>query len=143
MSAQASQKVTNLIAQYWRTRIIRSIVLNDVYRPHVYEEIEAMITPEVAGRLDKNKRYGVWWFNRERISRKQIAEPSPDGRLYRKTAKTTAKSKEEWIAVPVPDPGIPREVVDAAREARKDNKKCSSAGSRFWELSGGVSRCAE
>ena len=69
-----------------------------------------MITPEVAGRLDQNKRYGVWWFNRERISRKQIAESSPNSRLYRKTAKTTAKSKEDWIAVPVPDSGISREV---------------------------------
>ena len=128
--------------KYWRTRIIRSIVLNDVYRPHVYEEIEAMMTPEVAGRLDKNKRYGVWWFNRERISRKQIAESSPNGRLYRKTAKTTAKSKEEWIAVPVPDSGIPREVVDAAREAIAGNIRTSSNGDRLWELSGGILHCS-
>nr|MBA3951363.1 recombinase zinc beta ribbon domain-containing protein [Rubrobacter sp.] len=55
---------------------------------------------------------------------------------------TTHKPREEWVAVPVADPGIPREVVDAAREAIKDNKKTSSAGSRFWELSGGVARCA-
>ena len=100
------------------------------------------MTPEVAGRLDKNKRYGVWWFNRERISRKQIAESSPNGRLYRKTAKTTAKSKEEWIAVPVPDSGIPREVVDAAREAIAGNIRTSSNGDRLWELSGGILHCS-
>ena len=39
--------------KYWRMRIIRSIALNDVYRPHAYEEIEAITTPEVAGRLDQ------------------------------------------------------------------------------------------
>jgi hypothetical protein len=43
--------------------------------------------------------------------------------------------------VPVPDPGIPREWVDAARNAIKDNRRPSSAGHRFWELSGGILRC--
>jgi hypothetical protein len=43
--------------------------------------------------------------------------------------------------VPVPDSGIPREWVDAAREAVRNNKKPSSAGRRYWELSGGVSSC--
>ena len=51
------------------------------------------------------------------------------------------KPKEEWIAVPVPDSGISREMVEAAREAIKDNHRPSSAGHRSWELSGGVGRC--
>jgi hypothetical protein len=43
----------------------------------------------------------------------------------------------------VPDAGIPREWVDAAREAIRDNVKFSYAGGRFWELSGLIkcSRC--
>lgn len=41
----------------------------------------------------------------------------------------------------MPDAGIPREWVDAAREAVKDNRVPSSAGHRFWELSGGVFCC--
>jgi site-specific DNA recombinase len=45
--------------------------------------------------------------------------------------------------VPVPDSGVPREWVDAAREAIKDNRKCFNAGRRFWELSGGILRCGE
>jgi hypothetical protein len=48
---------------------------------------------------------------------------------------------EEWIAVPVPDAGIPRGVVEAAREAIRDNARPSAAGERTWELSGGVLRC--
>ena len=31
------------------------------------------------------------------------------------------KPREEWVAVPVPDSGIPRQVADAARDAVKDN----------------------
>ena len=55
--------------------------------------------------------------------------------------KTTEKDKSEWIAVPVPDSGISREWVDAAREAVRNNKKPSSAGRRYWELSGGIFSC--
>ena len=47
------------------------------------------------------------------------------------------------IAVPVPDAGVPKEVVDRVRDALRDNEKCSSAGRRFWELSGGIFRCAD
>jgi hypothetical protein len=43
--------------------------------------------------------------------------------------------------VPVLDAGISREWVDAAREAVKDNRVPSSAGHRFWELSGGIFCC--
>jgi recombinase-like zinc beta ribbon protein len=41
------------------------------------------------------------------------------------------------------EPPVPRALVDAAREAIKDNRTPSSAGRRFWELSGGgILRCA-
>jgi len=53
------------------------------------------------------------------------------------------KPREEWIAVPVPDAGVPKEDVERARDALRHNEKCSSAGRRFWELSGGIFRCAQ
>jgi hypothetical protein len=53
------------------------------------------------------------------------------------------KPRSEWVAVPVPDPGIPREWVDRAREAIKDNAKPSANANRTWELSGGVLFCGE
>lgn len=87
--------------------------------------------------MDKVKRYGVYWFGRRRVTQKQVAE---DG-VYRTKTKTTIRSQEEQIAVPTPDPGIPRELVDAAREAIKDNHRAPSANRRFWELSGGLARC--
>ena len=40
----------------------------------------------------------------------------------------------------MPGSGVPREWVDAAREATR-NRRPSSAGRRFWELSGGILRC--
>jgi site-specific DNA recombinase len=51
------------------------------------------------------------------------------------------KPKSEWIAVPVPDSGVPRELVDAARNAIKDNQRSASRKHRFWELAGGITRC--
>jgi site-specific DNA recombinase len=71
-----------------------------------------------------------------------VPEPSKNGRSYRhKVLSSTLKPKEEWIAVPIPDAGVPREVVVAARAAVKDNRVPSKAGRRFWELSGGIIRC--
>jgi hypothetical protein len=43
----------------------------------------------------------------------------------------------------VPDSGVPREWVEMAREAIKDNVKLSQNDNRPWELSGGLARCAE
>jgi site-specific DNA recombinase len=66
---------------------------------------------------------------------------TPGVNVYRKKTKTVDRPRNEWIAVPVPDAGIPRESVDAAREAIANNRRLSSAGRRFWELSGGILRC--
>src|SRR5215218_9014891 len=125
----------------WDTPVISRLIRDDVYMPHSYEEIAKLVSAEVAARLEPDETYGVWWYNRHRITRKQIVEDGPGERYYRHVTKTTEKDKSEWIAVPVPDSGILREWVDAAREAVRNNKKPSSAGRRYWELSGGVFSC--
>ena len=38
----------------------------DVYKPHTFEEVSESVSAEVAARLDPEKRYGSWWFNRRR-----------------------------------------------------------------------------
>jgi site-specific DNA recombinase len=126
----------------WATWVLRGFILDDVYKPHAFEEIAKLVTPEVATRLDPNRRYGIWWFNRERWGSEQVSEVSGSGQVYRRKVKTVPKPKEEWIAVLVPDSGVPREVVDAAREVVLRNKVSSNGGDRFWELSGGTLRCA-
>ena len=100
-----------------------------------------MVTPEVAAQLQPDNSYGIWWFNRKRHTYKQVAENGPEGKVYRKKKTTTDKPRHEWIAVPVPDAGVPRELVDAARQTIKGNSTPSSAGRRAWELSGGVLHC--
>jgi site-specific DNA recombinase len=130
-------------AKHWNRSFFRMCIRDDVYRPHSFEEVRAVVTPEVAARLDPNRNYGLWWFNRLGHKVRQVSEPSANGRRYRKTHDWYQKPKEEWIAVPVPDSGIPREVVGAARAAIEGNRRPARAGGRFWELAGGIARCGE
>ena len=58
----------------------------------------------------------------------------PNGNEYRRKKKTR-KPKSEWIAVPVPNAVIPRQLIEAAREAIKDNRQLSCNGQRVWKLS--------
>ena len=118
-----------------------SIIKDDVYRPHTYEEITALVDPAVAARLDRSKLYGIWWYNRTRSKITQASAIGQNGKEYLRRFESTPKPREDWVAVPVPDFGVPREWVDAARGAIKENRRPSSAGRRFWELSGGVLRC--
>jgi hypothetical protein len=114
-----------------------------VYRPHSFEEVRQVVTPEVAARLDPALRYGIWWFNRRRTEIKHVSEMGSNGRHYRRRIKVTDKPRSEWVAVPVPDSGIPREWIDATREAIKTNKRPSANADRIWELSGGMFFCRE
>ena len=125
----------------WATTPIRDLVTDDVYKPHTYEEVKELVSPDVAAHLDPDKRYGLWRYGRRRYIRTQVSESGPNGRVYRQKQRREQRPKEDWIYVPVPDSGIPREWVDAARAAIKDNRRPSNAGRRFWTLSGGLVRC--
>jgi site-specific DNA recombinase len=133
----------------WGQFFIREAIRDDAYRPHSWKEIERLVAKgqmaaEVASRLDPQKRYGIWWFNRRRTKTYQEAVSGPEGKRYKRRVKITPRpEEEEWIAVPVPDSGVPREWVDLAREAIADNVKFSQNNNRPWELSGGIARCAE
>lgn len=116
----------------WQRPAVREAVFDDAYAPHAHEEISALVSPEVAARLDRNALHGVWWYNRREAVR------------TRRGTKIRRKPRGEWIAVPIPDAGIPRETVRAARAvlSRNERRPRSAAGGREWELSGGVLRCA-
>jgi hypothetical protein len=43
--------------------------LDDVYKPHTFEEVRALVTPEEAARLNRSVSYSVWWYNRVRARR--------------------------------------------------------------------------
>jgi site-specific DNA recombinase len=107
---------------------------------HTYDETKALVSPEVAARLDPSRLYGIWWHNRTMTKITQVSAIGQNGKEYARRAECVPKPREEWVAVPVPDSGVPREWVDTAREAIRDNRVPSSAGHRFWELSGGILR---
>jgi site-specific DNA recombinase len=128
---------------HWTQTFLRTLILDDVYCPHTYAEVETLVAPQVAARLDKSKCYGVFWFNRTRTTRKKIsvAGPSGAGREYRTRHYVRQNPREQWVAIPVPDAGIPREVVDAAREIIRDNRAPSNAARRFWQIPVGAVCC--
>ena len=133
--------------EYWDTIYLRERVLDDAYKPHTVKEVNALVeeglmAPEVASKLDPNLFYGIWWYNRHRVTHKQVSEKGADGRRYRRITKSENKPRSEWIAVPVPDAEIPREWVDAARHTVLNHRRTSMRGRRFWELSGGLLRCS-
>ncbi len=125
----------------WDDRVLRRLITNDVYRPHGFEETAALVTPEVAARLDPAEGYGIQWFNRKKASVHTVTEPDGNGgRRYRKRNLVKLRPKEEWIAVPVPA-RLPRDLVDMARSALENNKGHERKGlTRGWELRG-ILRC--
>jgi site-specific DNA recombinase len=127
--------------RYWYKRRIKMMILDDVYRPRTLPEVDALVAPEVAARLDPDKLYGIWWFNRRRTTTTQVAVAGPEGRKYKKKSSVAYKEKNEWIAVPVCGSGIPLEWVDSARTAIAGYRSSSKLGGRFWELSGALMRC--
>jgi site-specific DNA recombinase len=122
--------------RYWSPSFLRTIVFEDVYRPHPFAEIAGLVAPEVAAKLDASKSYGIFWSNRTRRLRTQVSESGPNGREYRWRHKVRKNPPEQWIAIPVPDAGLPRELVDAARDMVRDNRRHTNKGRRFFELGG-------
>jgi site-specific DNA recombinase len=131
-------------ARYWSQAFLTICVHNDAYRPHPYEEVVDLVSEEVAAKLDPGKSYGIWWYGKQRHVQKHVSTIGPDGeRSYRKSKRSTWNPRDKWIAVPIPDAGVPRQLVDAARKnlMGKFNRRPSMAALRFWELSGGILRC--
>lgn len=98
------------------------MIVNDAYKTHSTEEVAALVeqgfmAPEVAACAQEG--CGIWWYR---------------GRDF--------EGNEHRVAVPICDPGVPREWVDAARKAVENNVPLSRAGAReFWALSGGILIC--
>ena len=65
--------------KYWDKKLIKNLILDDVYKPYTYEEICELVRPKVAAALDPQKSYGVWWFNRRTTKRTRARRPDGDG----------------------------------------------------------------
>jgi hypothetical protein len=137
--------ISNRSGRWGTDYVSKCLIPDDVYKPHTYDEIAAMVAPDVAAQLDPDRLYGVWWYNRYRQKTiKTTVDDGNGGKRQKRRHKKRELPRSEWIAVPVPFAGIALAVVTAGREAIKDNRRWSSkAGGRQWELSGGFARCGE
>jgi site-specific DNA recombinase len=133
--------------QYWGVPFLRKLIEDDVYRLHTREDIaglvaEGLLLLEVAASLDKSVTYGVSWFNRTRTTRKRISKAGSTDKEYRWQKTVRQNPREQWVAIPVPDAGIPLEVVNTARKMMRYNGQSVKTSRRFWEIPGGAVRCA-
>jgi site-specific DNA recombinase len=126
----------------WNRPTLRKFILSDVYLRHSYEEVTMIVSGEVAATLDHSEHYGISWYGKQRHTHSREVRLKDGKKTYPRVKKSVDVPREEWIGVPVPDPGIPKEWVLAARDAIKNNEKVSNCGRRFWELTRGVLRCA-
>jgi hypothetical protein len=127
--------------RYWHVKTLHRIVNNDAYRTRDIEELQAILPAGVADKLDPAKRYGVWWYGRPRHHQHYGRAFGPDGQKhYHRGSRVENVPREQWVAIPIPDCGLPPELVDAARTARSEYRKPATTG-YFWQLSGGVMRC--
>src|SRR5215208_3709402 len=127
----------------WPHRILKvQMVLNDLYKPHTYDEIAPLLSPEVAAKLDPKKPYGIWWYNRRNVSKNYESEIDGDSaKRYVTRTSVRTRDEQEWIAVPVPA-SLPRKLVDQARlmiRSRTGLERKHQA--RQWELKG-ILRCS-
>ena len=73
--------------------------------------------------------------------RTRVSKAGSTGKEYRWQTKRRRNPRDQWVAIPVPDAGIPLEVVEAAREMVRYNSPAPKKGRRFWEIPSGVVRC--
>jgi Recombinase zinc beta ribbon domain len=79
-------------------------------------------------RLVWNDAYkGTWYYGRERVVL------TPAGKNKRKH---TLNPEDEWITVPVPNSGVPHEIIDTARENLSRNYRPRAQAGHYYELKG-------
>ena len=125
----------------WSRTTLRDFLRKDAYFPHTFAEVSALVPPGVAARLDEDKEYGVAWSGRH--DWKTLGRERRGDGTYRDVREHNEKPREEWLALPVPHSGIPREVAERARRNTELRLPTQKAGHRVWELTGGFASCAE
>ena len=98
-------------SRWWACSTVRRVIQNEVYLTRPREEVAALVSPEFTGKLDA-ERYGIYWYGQYEASRNYTG---------RKVYDVRRQDRKDWIAVPVPDCGMPPEQVEAARERIRIN----------------------
>lgn len=127
----------------WSRTYVRKLIYDDVYLPHTHTELSEILSPEVLSRLDPDRMYGVWYYNRNRMKRWREPKMVDGVKTYPWRYETYTKPKSEWIGVPVESSGIDRELIERARVRLSENRRVSRSAGRFWELSGKMLTCGD
>jgi hypothetical protein len=118
----------------WYPMSMARMVRNDAYLPRTVGELrEAGVGEEALAALDSDARHGLWWYGRNRVGL------TPDAARRRRFE---ALPESEWIGTPVPDSGIPRETVEAARASLDAAYRPRAKARHRYELAGTL-YCAE
>ena len=90
-----------------------------------------------------NEAYvGTYYYGKTRKRQIPTVEVVNGERVYGSRTEKENCPKEEWIGVPVPDSGIPPEIIQRARQNIEGNVFTPSNNHGLtWELSGGVGLC--
>src|SRR5215210_1440782 len=118
---------------YWNISTLKRIVDNEVYLARPHEEVADLVPPEVAAKLDPSERYGIYWFGRVHMKRNYD--------LDRTKFTVEHNARKKWVAIPVPDCGVPPEWVRAARGRIAGNVRWQPNTSPQVRLRGRI-RCA-
>lgn len=66
----------------WNRPTLRNLILSDLYRPHTIEEVAELVTPEVVAALDPDELYGIAYYGKKQITKRQVSEGAGDERRY-------------------------------------------------------------
>ncbi len=123
----------------WTITTIRRMIWNDAYYPHRHEELKPLLDASGStASVDEGREYGVVWYPKLKIEK---LDPDP-ARGYARPRKEEAYPREEQVPIPVVASGIPRELIDAARDAIRGNVRFRNTGDRVYELAS-IVRCAD
>jgi site-specific DNA recombinase len=92
-----------------------------------------------------NETYaGTYYYGKTRKREIPTVRVVNGERIYGSRTEKEDRPEEEWIGVPVPDSGIPRETIERARQRIEGNTWTPSNNNGLvWELSAGVGLCGE
>ena len=121
----------------WDARVIKSCITEDVYLPRTHAEMAELVerrhlSAEVLAGLEPEERHGIFWYGRKKVKTYKVRE----NRQIKRRTTSTPRDEQERIAIPVPDSGLEPELVHAARNAIKDNRRTPISHDRVWQLAG-------
>jgi site-specific DNA recombinase len=112
----------------WYTMSMYRSIFNDAYFPRTIGELrEAGMGEGALATLDPSRRYGLWWYGRNRV------KLTPDSERCRRFEENP---RSEWIGTPAPDSATPRETIEAARARLKADHRPRKSARHNYELAG-------